>query len=443
MTQRRLAQCLLVLSVLLVVALAQKTEPEVERTPTQNLREATPEAITLDPGAATVDAFAKFEQHETIGMVLAGVVVFIAAGGGTGGGGVLNPVYIFLMQLDTKVAIPLSSITIVGGAIANFLLNIRKSRRNSNEPLIDWDLVLVMQPMLLLGANFGTFLNSILPSWLLCVLLVILLIFTGKKTLEKAIQARRREHWGCCGDQDRTPLLIGANSRYNAQQQQQHQTFRNAVIPWRKVGYLFGLFGGVVLLSLIVGTPKFPSIIGLSPHSWIYPILAFLPVIFLMVFSHYASKNIIETFYRQQNPRYILSADEIQWTPRSAQLFPLIAMGAGTVSGMFGLGGGMINAPLLLELGVEPAAASAITATTVLFSSSMSSVSYVLLGSLNFHYAQFLLPIGFLATYLGHVCLEHAIKRFNCPSLIIFSMAAIVLVSAVAMSVESIRTLLA
>jgi hypothetical protein len=70
-----------------------------------------------------------------------------------------------------QIAIPLSSITIVGGctflmisaalteiptdaspmllAIANFLLNIRKSRSTSTEPLIDWDFVLVMQPVLL------------------------------------------------------------------------------------------------------------------------------------------------------------------------------------------------------------------------------------------------------------------------------------------------------
>lgn len=34
-------------------------------------------------------------------------------------------------------------------AIANFLLNLRKSRRNSKDPLIDWDFVLVMQPMIL------------------------------------------------------------------------------------------------------------------------------------------------------------------------------------------------------------------------------------------------------------------------------------------------------
>ena len=42
---------------------------------------------------------------------------------------------------------------------------------------------------------------------------------------------------------------------------------------------------------------------------------------------------------------------------------------AGAISGMFGIGGGIINGPLLLEMGFDPSAASAMTATTVLFAS--------------------------------------------------------------------------
>lgn len=57
------------------------------------------------------------------------------------------------------------------------------------------------------GAGFGTFLNTILSSWLLCVLLVGLLVIMGKRTIQKAIEARQREHWGCLGDRERAPLI--------------------------------------------------------------------------------------------------------------------------------------------------------------------------------------------------------------------------------------------
>ncbi|CAI5720128.1 unnamed protein product [Peronospora destructor] len=80
--------------------------------------------------------------------------------------GVLNPIFILVMDLSAKIAIPLSSITIFGGAVGNFFLNLRRIRDNSTKPLIDCDVILVMQPLLLftVGATCGTFLNTIIPA---------------------------------------------------------------------------------------------------------------------------------------------------------------------------------------------------------------------------------------------------------------------------------------
>jgi uncharacterized membrane protein YfcA len=61
----------------------------------------------------------------------------------------------------------------------------------------------------------------------------------------------------------------------------------------------------------------------------------------------------------------------------------MFSLAAGAVSGMFGIGGGIINGPLLLEVGIDPSAASAMTAATVLFSSGSTSLS---LPSLDFEF---------------------------------------------------------
>lgn len=66
----------------------------------------------------------------------------------------------------------------------------------------------------------------------------------------------------------------------------------------------------------------------------------------------------------------------VQWTPHSIRFFPIISVSAGLVAGMFGIGGGILNAPLLLELGIEPHAASALTSTTVLFSTASTFVRH-------------------------------------------------------------------
>ncbi|DAZ99186.1 TPA: hypothetical protein N0F65_008219 [Lagenidium giganteum] len=369
-------------------------------------------------------------------MCLASLIIFIAAGGGTGGGGALDPIYILIMGLDAKEAIPLSSATIVGGAMSNFILNVRKGRVGTSTPLIDWDLLLIMQPMLLIGAIIGTGITNVAPTWLLCMLLVGLLSLTGFRTFQRAIKERRKETWHCCSGQSGESLSLLARERQNT------AMTRKCEVPWKKVGTLFGLFCGVAVLSFIAGSHSFPSPLGIQPNTALYSIVSILPSIFLMVFSYYSSQNMVAAYQRQQYPGYIPSHGEIQWTQRSIITFPLFSMLAGMVSGMFGIGGGIINAPLLLEMGIDPTATSAITATTVLFSSAMSSCSYLLLGTLNLHFAQIMLPMGFITTWVGHVCLTKIVRHYNCPSLIIFSMAIVVSVSAVAMSVESIKALL-
>ncbi|KAG7402187.1 hypothetical protein PHYBOEH_005750 [Phytophthora boehmeriae] len=390
------------------------------------------------------DASVSLAQREVFGLALAALVIFVAAGGGTGGGGVLDPIYILIMDLSAKTAIPLSSITILGGAISNFLLNLRRTRENSTEPLIDWDVILVMQPLLLLGATCGTFLNTIMPTWLLCILLVMVLSVTGTRTLQKAISARRKERWQC-GVTPESSSLLGIDSSSVAAMKagiaSKPEIKHRADVPWRKLGALGGLFVVILSMNILRGGKGVDSPVGITPSSSWYTVLVALPYAFLIGISYFSLQNLGTIYRKQQSAGYELDPHEIKWTSASIRYFPMLSLAAGTVSGMFGIGGGIINGPLLLEVGIDASAASAMTATTVLFSSGMSAFNYLLMGSMDLHLAQLMLPMGFLTTYIGHVCLLKVVRHFNCPSLIIFSMATIVLISAVAMSVESIRAL--
>lgn len=428
MGRRHLPVLVLTLAALIVALAHADDQPTAQ----QLLRHEPIDALEppVDEADFTMNA-AAFARHEALGMALAGLAIFVAAGGGTGGGGILDPIYILIMKLDAKVAIPLSSITIVGGAIANLLINVRRTRKNSTTPLIDWDFILVMQPMLLstcfkkylclcvliyerssrltvylsyvVGASIGTFINSIAPTWLLCILLVIVLTATGIRTLQKAISAGRQEWWfpHRISSSSERSTLVGATSSYqggsgttgyangagarssswkppgartstaSSGTAAQAQELKIADIPWRKLGALFALFAGFVALSLLQ--------LVVPQNSFLLFIVAFLPTILLIVFSRYAMRNVLETFRKQQNPYYLLTPGEIQWTPQSIRYFPIFSILAGMISGMFGIGGGIINAPLMLEIGIDPSAASAMTATTVLFSSASTYLFIIIL----------------------------------------------------------------
>ena len=57
-----------------------------------------------------------------------------------------------------------------------------------DRPLVDWDLILVMEPLTIAGALIGAFLNKLLPGAILVVSLVALLTFTAYKTLKKSVR---------------------------------------------------------------------------------------------------------------------------------------------------------------------------------------------------------------------------------------------------------------
>ena len=103
-----------------------------------------------------------------------------------------------------KNAIPLSNITILGGAMMNTFLNVQKRHPKADRPLIDWDLILMMEPLTILGALLGSFINRVLPEFILILLLATLLTVTARKTLTKGFKLWAKEEavlkvcWRCC-----------------------------------------------------------------------------------------------------------------------------------------------------------------------------------------------------------------------------------------------------
>ena len=91
-------------------------------------------------------------HSDYVGTTLVGVGLMIAASGGVGGGGILVPLLIIVYGFHPKYAIPLSNFTILGSSITNMVLNIPKRHPDTVRPLVDWDLILVMEPLTMAGA---------------------------------------------------------------------------------------------------------------------------------------------------------------------------------------------------------------------------------------------------------------------------------------------------
>ena len=125
-------------------------------------------------------------RRDVIGFMLASIGVLLGSSGGIGGGGLVIPIFIIVNGLSPRYAIPLGSVTVFGGSLAGLLLNLRRRHPLADRPIIDWDLILVMEPVVLVGALIGGILHRVVSEKILTVLLVLLLSVVAHTTLAKA-----------------------------------------------------------------------------------------------------------------------------------------------------------------------------------------------------------------------------------------------------------------
>jgi hypothetical protein len=113
----------------------------------------------------------------------------LAAGGGIGGGGLLVPIYIILEGFAAVQATALSLATIGGSSLANLWLYARRRHPDTSRPrpLIDYESALLLTPSLLAGTTIGVTLSTVVPEWLVVVLLIAALGSVSHKTLKKGI----------------------------------------------------------------------------------------------------------------------------------------------------------------------------------------------------------------------------------------------------------------
>merc|ERR1719447_2046182 len=114
--------------------------------------------------------------------------------------------------------------------------------------------------------------------------------------------------------------------------------------------------------------------------------------------SQIARSHLLQVYQAKKDCGYQYLPQDIVWDERATIRYPLICSTAGLAAGMFGVGGGIVKGPLMLEMNVYAPVTSATSATMILFTSSAASVSYLLFQQLNLHYAQVLFVLGIIFT---------------------------------------------
>jgi len=273
--------------------------------------------------------------------------------------------------------IPLSNITVFGGAIANMILNVQKRHPLADRPLIDWDLILVMEPLTIAGSLMGAFLNKILPEQFLTFMLVLLLSFTAYNTLKKAFkmyktesrilrqqglkpdgskeseltqmsQQEKEEDMNQAGDEllEDMDLQEGENPGAGNMDgipidgtdahELQKILEEECVTPMFNVKVLVGLFIVVLVMNLLKGGGAFLSPIGIVCGSQEFWIANAIILGLIILVSIYVRTYLVKRNELKQRIGYKSVEGDIEWDARSTVVYPSICCLAGFFAGMFG-----------------------------------------------------------------------------------------------------------
>jgi uncharacterized membrane protein YfcA len=105
--------------------------------------------------------------------------------------------------------------------------------------------------------------------------------------------------------------------------------------------------------------------------------------------------------------------------------YPIYAFIAGVLAGALGIGGGLVLGPLLLEMGINPLISTATSNFLVLFSSSSTSLQFIIMGMMNFNYGFACTICSTLGSLIGTLAIQKLLKKTGRPSILIFALGIV------------------
>ncbi|CAN6457971.1 unnamed protein product [Victoria cruziana] len=262
------------------------------------------------------------------------------------------------------------------------------------------------------------------PEWLITVLFAFFLSFSTFATCKVGFRRWKQEteHGSLLenegvGEVGRlvVPILNGEDSR-------------SSVLPWRKLGILAAIWMSFLVLQIMRGELGDQSLIHLKPCGVGYWLLFGSQVPLAVFFTVY-----VLLMEKVTVDYHSFGQDETLENVRDRAKLPflLMAVACGSLSGLFGIAGGMIISPVLLQMGIPPHIVAATTSFMVFFPASMSAVQYLLLGLKHLAYALCFSTLCFVSSWIGLVLIQKPIKRYGRASVIVFLVGSVMAVSTV------------
>lgn len=405
----------------------------------------------------------------TFVLLLSGI---LCSAGGIGGGGIYVTVLMVAGGLSARDAIPLSKSIVFFGSVSSLILNLGKTvSKTSTESLIDYNLCRLVVPAALLGTLMGVFLNHNAPDWILITILCIVLLFMSYMTIrtavnqyleeeaaEKPVDAALTQEEGSAEatrlaptdlrlpsqESNSTPPEARPDPGYGsldsgACHKKSVDTSLTRCESLLCVAALVTVIGcgvfrfhaencqvAVQKQKFVAETCHHPAVwlIGDSLEAWMQGPAGSLALFVSIAFP-------IGTFAAVMIYYSRFCMVDHSWTPADVLKYQSMGLGTGCLAGLVGIGGGLIFSPFFLLMGVNPAVAVATSSTCVIFTSSSTTMQYLLTDRIMISLTIVYGLTNLFASYLGTSLVHQLQDRFAARKSYITSIVAVgVLISA-------------
>ncbi|CAA7405649.1 unnamed protein product [Spirodela intermedia] len=375
-------------------------------------------------------------------MAVAAALCFVAAGvssaGGVGGGSLFLPILNLVARIDLKRASKYSAFMVAGNAASNVLYSVFSASTGAGGGhLIDYDIALLSEPCMLLGVTLGVICNIAFPEWLVTLLFVVILAGStfktcragGRRWREESEEMREKKGEKVGGVEEggkdlEKPLLPeegGPPRRF----------------PLKKVAFLLMVWLCFFLLQFLRGDKEGKGIIKIKRCGLGYWLTTSSQVPVALLFTTY----IMYANDRQQRRRRRQGDDHKSFdVPQTVVedlpkiIFPIAALLAGVLGGLFGIGGGLLMNPVLLQIGISPQITASTSCFMVFFSASMSSMQYLMLGMKEVNQALLMAAGCSVTSMAGVILIQRAVGKYGRASLIIFTLSTVMVLSSISIT---------
>ncbi|ESW33336.1 hypothetical protein PHAVU_001G061000 [Phaseolus vulgaris] len=372
----------------------------------------------------------EFGWRIVVGTLLGILGAAFGSVGGVGGGGIFVPMVILILGFDPKSAVSISKCMVTGAAISAVFFCLKQKHPTLDEPVIDYDLMLLIQPTLMLGISIGVILSVICADWMVTVLLIILCLvtsirsfFKGSETWKKETKMKEEtsklssESSATCNGDEGYKYLPGCVEEGAAKNTRKTEVNFLGNIYWKEFVLVFLVWLAFVILQIAKNL-----VASCSVTYWIL-LLSQIPI--TVGFYLYQARAL----YQGRSA----GGQHTHWPLHHLFLASICSLLAGIVGGLLGTGSGFVMGPLFLEVGIVPQVASATATFGMMYSASLSVVQYYLLNRFPVPYALFLTLVAAIAAFLGQHLIDRLVNIYKRASLIIFVLAFTIFISTIAL----------